>query len=200
MPSLTPSPAPSDTPAPPAVTRQLLAIPGSLRQGAFSTAVALSLPDLVTTGQTVDQAPPLHDIPLYNQDVFDAGLPAAVQALGEAVARADGLVFVTPEYNYSVPGVLKNAIDWLSRLKNKPLAGKPVALMSTSPGILGGARAQYHLRQVLVAVDARVMNLPEVMVGQVDRKVGGTPLRLTDPDARAHIQKQLQALDQFMTG
>ena len=125
-------------------------------------------------------------------------LPAPVEALGRGITDADGLVIVTPEYNYSVPGTLKNAIDWLSRLPSKPLSGKPVALMSSSTGALGGVRAQYHLRQILVAVDARVMNLPEVMIGQVDRKLGGEPPRLVDSASREHIQAQLQALQRFM--
>ena len=187
---------PSD--APPGAPVRLAVLTASLRRGAFSVAVAHTLPELVAAPLTVQFLPTLHDVPLYNQDVFDAGLPAPVEALGRGITDADGLVIVTPEYNYSVPGTLKNAIDWLSRLPSKPLSGKPVALMSSSTGALGGVRAQYHLRQILVAVDARVMNLPEVMIGQVDRKLGGEPPRLVDSASREHIQAQLQALQRFM--
>ena len=85
--------------------------------------------------------------------------------MAEKITAADGVIIVTPEYNYSVPGILKNALDWLSRLSPQPLAGKPVAIQTASPGLIGGARAQYHLRQSLVFLDALVLNKPEAMVG-----------------------------------
>ncbi len=108
------------------------------------------------------------------------------------------VVIVTPEYNYSVPGALKNALDWLSRLPGKPMGSRPVALQSASMGMLGGVRAQYHLRQVLVALDARVMNLPEVMIGQVQNKVDADAGRLVDGDSREHIRHQLDAFVRFI--
>ena len=120
--------------------------------------------------------------------------------MGEAIAAADGVVIVTPEYNYSVPGVLKNAIDWLSRLPNQPFAGKPVAIQSASPGALGGARAQYHLRQSLVFLDARVLNRPEVMVGGAYGKADMASGDLTDQATKDFIAGQLKAFADFVRG
>ncbi|WEK03897.1 MAG: NAD(P)H-dependent oxidoreductase [Candidatus Devosia phytovorans] len=91
--------------------------------------------------------------------------------MAEQVRRADGIAFVTPGYNYSVPGVLKNALDWISRVQPAPFAGKPVLIQTASIGSLGGARAQYHLRQILVFLDAYSMNKPEVMIGDAASKV-----------------------------
>ena len=117
--------------------------------------------------------------------------------MGEAIAKADGIIIVTPEYNYSIPGVLKNAIDWLSRLPNQPFAGKPTAIQSGSPGALGGARAQYQLRQSLVFLDASVLNKPEVMVSQIMTKVDATTMELTDQTTRDFIAGQLKAFATF---
>lgn len=170
---------------------------GSLRRASFNRMVAQTLPELAPAGMTLRPLPSIAELPLYNQDVFDDGIPAPVFALADAVAGVDALVIVTPEYNYSVPGGLKNAIDWLSRLRDKPLSAKPVALQSASMGLLGGVRAQYHLRQVLVAVNALVLNLPEVMIGNVDRKVDIAHGRLSDAESREHLSRQLQALLSF---
>jgi chromate reductase len=114
--------------------------------------------------------------------------------MAEQIRGADGVIIVTPEYNYSVPGALKNAIDWLSRLTPQPFAGKAVAIQTASPGLLGGARAQYHLRQSLVFLDAHVLNKPEVMVGQAAAKVNGDTLELSDTGTREFIATQLKAL------
>lgn len=104
------------------------------------------------------------------------GFPEPLLTMAERIKIADGATIVTPEYNYSVPGVLKNALDWVSRVSPQPFAGKPVAIQTASPGVLGGARAQYHLRQILVFLDAVVLNKPEVMIAQVATKVDATPL------------------------
>jgi chromate reductase len=117
--------------------------------------------------------------------------------MGEAIGKADGVIIVTPEYNYSVPGVLKNAIDWLSRLPTKPFAGKPVAIQSASPGIFGGVRAQHHLRQTLVFLDARALAQPEVTVTQAAAKFDGKTGELTDKTTREFIARQLQAFAAF---
>jgi chromate reductase len=137
------------------------------------------------------------DFPIYNADVETQGIPAAVAAMGEAIAKADGVIVVTPEYNYSIPGGLKNAIDWLSRLKPHPFLDKPVALESASPGMLGGARAQYHLRQTFVMLEARVFNKPEVFVGQANHKIDAKTGELTDPPTRDIIAKQLAGFAAF---
>jgi chromate reductase len=129
----------------------IVAICGSLRSGSYNAMLVRTLPLLAPDGMTISAAPSLADIPPYDADVQAEGFPASVVALGDIIARADGVIIVTPEYNYSMPGVLKNAIDWLSRLPEQPFKNKPVALQSASQGALGGARAQYHLRQVLDA-------------------------------------------------
>lgn len=116
--------------------------------------------------------------------------------MGEAIAKADGVIIVTPEYNYSVPGVLKNALDWLSRLPTHPVAGNPTAMQTGSPGLVGGARAQYHLRQILVFLDATVMNKPEVMISQIQTKVDATG-ELNDETTRSSIAGQLKAFAAF---
>ena len=175
-------------------TYQVAVILGSFRKGSYNRMVANTLPAVAPEGMTVALAPSVADWPIYNADMQAAGFPAAVLAMGEAVRSADAVVFVTPEYNYSVPGGLKNAIDWLSRLPDAPLAGKPVAIQSASMGILGGSRAQYHLRQILVALDARVLNKPEIMIGAVQHKVDEAQGVVTDADTRAFMGKQLVAL------
>lgn len=112
------------------------------------------------------------DWPLYNADIQAKGFPAPVTEASQAILAADGVVFASPEYNYSVAGPLKNAIDWLSRLTPQPFAGKPMATFGVSGGVLGTARAQYHLRQVMVFLDGRFVNKPEVMIGQGPSKFG----------------------------
>lgn len=114
--------------------------------------------------------------------------------MGKQINAADAIIIVTPEYNYSVPGVLKNALDWLSRLPDTPVAGKPVAIQTASPGTIGGARAQYQLRQMLVFLDGRVLNKPEVMIGQAAQKIDIATRRITDNATREFITKQLTAL------
>lgn len=167
---------------------------GSLRKGSYNRMVANTLAELAPAGMQVTLLPSVGDLPHYDADVQAAGFPAAVTALGNALAAADGVVIVTPEYNYSIPGVLKNAIDWISRLPEQPLAGKPLAIQSASMGGIGGARAQYHLRQTLVFLDAMVINKPEVMIGAVQDKVDATTGKLTDPSTREFVSRQLTAL------
>jgi chromate reductase len=170
---------------------------GSLRKASYNAAVARALPALAPGGVTTQPLGSIGEFPLYNADIQADGFPAPVLAMGEAIAKADGIIIVTPEYNYSLPGGLKNAIDWLSRLPAQPFAGKPVAIQSGSPGLIGGARAQYHLRQMLVFLDARVMNKPEVMVGQIMTKVDAATGELTDEATRTFIATQLEAFAAF---
>lgn len=146
---------------------KILGIAGSLRAKSSNRALLeAAARDLAPEGMTIELAD-LSGIPLYNDDVREAGLPDAVTTLCTLIAQADGVLIATPEYNYSIPGVLKNAIDWVSRFPDQPFDGKPVAIFGGSPGRIGTARAQYHLRQVFVFLDAVVMNKPEVMVGGV---------------------------------
>src|SRR5579871_5142794 len=125
----------------------VITICGSLRKGSFNAALQRALPALAPPGLAIKAAPPWASFPIYNADDQNAtGFPAAVNTLADAIRAADGVIFVTPEYNFSIPGGLKNAIDWVSRLPNQPFAGKPVALQSASPGPLGGGRVQYDMR------------------------------------------------------
>ncbi|MFT8808312.1 NADPH-dependent FMN reductase [Gluconobacter sp.] len=167
---------------------------GSLRKASFNAAVARALPELAPEGISVTPLGSIGDFPHYNADVQDSGFPAPVLAMAEQIRAADGVIIVTPEYNYSIPGSLKNAIDWLSRVSPQPLARKPVAIQTASPGMIGGARAQYHLRQSLVFLDAYVLNRPEVMIGQVAGKIDAQALTLTDTSTRTFITSQIAAL------
>lgn len=169
---------------------------GSVRSGSFNAALARALEPLSPDGVSIEILPSVAEMPIYDGDIEAAGIPGQVSSVGDKVRAADALVIVTPEYNYSVPGGLKNAIDWLSRLKPQPLKGKPTLIMSASPSTMGGARSQYHLRQVLVAVDADVMNVPEVMVAQAHTKIAdGT---LTDQGTRDFVAGQLAAFHAFV--
>ncbi len=170
---------------------------GSLRKASYHRAVAQTLPALAPNGVTIEPLGSIGDFPLYNADIQAEGFPAPVVAMGEAIAGADGVIIVTPEYNYSIPGGLKNAIDWLSRLPGAPFAGKPTAIQTGSPGLVGGARAQYHLRQTLVFLDAATMNKPEVMIAQIMTKVDLTGGGLTDEATRTFIAAQLTAFAAF---
>jgi len=166
----------------------------SLRKASFNAAVARALPELAPEGVTIEPLGSIGDFPIYDMDRQAEGIPAQVTEMADAIRAADGVVIVTPEYNYSVPGGLKNALDWLSRTTPQPFVGKPVAIQTASPGMIGGARCQYHLRQVLVFLDARTLNKPEIIIGQVSGKVDAETMTLTDPQTREFIGKQLEAL------
>src|SRR5262245_35767692 len=141
----------------------VLVICGSLRKGSYNAALARMLPGLAPGGLALRPAPSFADIPLYNFDIQAAsGFPASVTAWADAIRAADGLIIVSPEYNWSIPGGLKNAIDWVSRMKDQPFKDKPVALQSAAGGILGGSRMQYHLRQSLTSVHVILFGRPEV--------------------------------------
>ncbi|MCS1851893.1 NAD(P)H-dependent oxidoreductase [Escherichia coli] len=116
---------------------QVVTLLGSLRKGSFNGMVARTLPKIAPASMEINALPSIADIPLYDADVQqEDGFPATVEALAEQIRQADGVVIVTPEYNYSVPGGLKNAIDWLSRLPDQPLAGKPVLIQTSSMGVI----------------------------------------------------------------
>jgi chromate reductase, NAD(P)H dehydrogenase (quinone) len=174
----------------------ILGLSGSLRKASFNTALLRAAQALAPSGMSIT-AHSLADIPIYNDDVRLAGYPPSVQGLREAVSAADGVLFVTPEYNYSVPGVLKNAIDWVSRPPDQPFAGKPAAIMSASTGMIGGARAQYHLRQICVFVDMHPLNKPEVIVARAAEKFDAEH-RLIDEHTQKAVTAQLEALSRWV--
>lgn len=167
-------------------------ISGSLRTGSYNSAALRAAAGLVPAGVTVEIAD-ISAIPLYNDDVKVARIPDVVEALRSRIERADALLIVTPEYNYSIPGVLKNTIDWLSRTAKQPFNRKPAAIMGASQGLLGTARCQYHLRQVLMCLNTLVLNRPEVMIASAQTKFDAAG-QLTDQTTREHIAKLMQAL------
>ena len=142
---------------------KLVAFCGSLRKASFNRMALNAFIERLPAGTSAQ----INDIdwPLYNADIQAQGFPDKVQAAQKAMTEADGLVLVTPEYNYGPSGVLKNAIDWLSRMTPQPFAAKPIAMFGASGGVLGTARAQYQLRQIMVFLDGRPVNKPEVMIG-----------------------------------
>lgn len=177
----------------------LLSICGSLRHGSYNAAIERALPGLAPANAGIHAAPWLGDFPLYNMDVQqEAGFPEPAKHLGDLIRGAHGIIFVTPEYNYSLPGVLKNAIDWVSRLPEQPFRQKPVLIQSASTSLLGGVRAQYHLRQVMVFVEALPFNRPEVMVAQAQNKIDEATGELTDDATRDLIRTQLAAFAEFV--
>ena len=178
--------------------QKVLVICGSLRKASFNAALARALPALAPEGMKLITAPTIGTIPLYNADVQEAGFPAPVEELAAAIRAADGVLFVTPEYNWSMPGVLKNAIDWLSRMKEQPFKEKPVAIQSASQGPLGGARMQYHWRMSMTFVGAFIFGTPEVFVGLAQNKFAKDTLELTDQPTKDAIKAQLAAFSKFI--
>ena len=172
---------------------RVLGFAGSLRQASYNRMALAAAADVLPPAMTLETFD-LLPIPLYNGDVEDAGIPAPVQAFRQAITVADALLVATPEYNHSFPGALKNAFDWASRDPDPPLAGKPVAIMGVTPGGWGTARAQAHLRQVLVANDMRPLGKPDVMVAQAHKKFDDEG-RLTDEVTQRFIGEMMVALD-----
>jgi chromate reductase len=174
-------------------TLRVLGIAGSLRTASFNRALLRAAQELTPDGleiRTFDIAP----IPLYNADVEAKGDPEPVAALKTAIREADALLVVTPEYNYGMPGVLKNAIDWASRPPAQtPLRGKPAAIMGATPGQGGTIRAQMQLRQAFVFTQTIALLQPEVLVTKAHEKFDKDG-RLTDELTRGFVKKQLEAL------
>ncbi|MBM3486054.1 MAG: NAD(P)H-dependent oxidoreductase [Alphaproteobacteria bacterium] len=142
----------------------MLAICGSLRRNSYNRGLLRAAQKVKPEGVTIEEFD-LIDIPMFNPDAFDAtGFPKAVQDFRARIKAADAILIATPEYNYSLPGVLKNAIDWASRPPEQPFAKKPIAIMGATLGAWGTTRAQYHLRQVCVFLDMLPINKPEVLV------------------------------------
>lgn len=180
-------------------TLKVVTLLGSLRKGSFNGMVARILPSLAPAGMTISALPSIGEIPLYDADIeHEDGVPQYVQEIAQQIREADGVVIITPEYNYSIPGGLKNAIDWLSRIPEQPLSGKPVLLQSCSMGIFGGARCQYHLRQVLVFLNAMVMNKPEFMGSTIQNKVDQQKGEVIDQSTLDHLTSQLAAFGEYI--
>jgi chromate reductase, NAD(P)H dehydrogenase (quinone) len=177
----------------------VVSICGSLRKGSYNRLLMNALQGLAPAGLSIKEAPSFAELPHYNADIQNStGFPAAVETLAAAIRAADGVIFCTPEYNYSVPGALKNALDWVSRLKDQPFAGKPVALQSASPGPLGGARIQYEMRRIMVFLDALTLNKPEIFVGSCSTKFDDKTGELKDETTRGFVKQQLEAFAKYI--
>ena len=172
----------------------ILGISGSLRKASFNSASLRAASELLPPDMTLEIYNDLGNIPLFNDDIKVQGFPKIIEDLGRRIAVAHALLFVTPEYNYSVPGVLKNAIDWVSRLPEQPFNKKPVAMMGASTGMFGTVRAQLHLRHICVYVNMFPMNKPEVLITKAADKFDAQG-RLTDEPTREQIRKLLISLD-----
>ena len=159
----------------------VMAICGSLRKGSFNRMLMNATISLAPEGMAIKEGPPWASIPIYNFDDQQAGFPA----------------IVSPEYNWSVPGGLKNAVDWVSRMKEQPFKDKPVAVQSAAGGLLGGARAQLAWRQSLTSVDVAWFGRPEVIINFAAQKFdeGG---KLKDQTASDMIKAQLAAFETFI--
>ena len=178
---------------------KILTICGSLRKGSFNAMLVRALPALAPQGMTFTAAPPYHVMPHYNFDDQNAtGFPASVTSFADAIRGADGIIITSPEYNWTIPGTLKNAIDWVSRMKEQPFKDKPVALQSCSGALLGGSRMQYHLRQCLTSVDAVIFGRPEVIVTFAPQKFDETTGELKDQTTRDMVKLQLAAFGKFI--
>jgi chromate reductase len=179
---------------------RVLGLCGSLRKDSFNRWLLRAAGELMPAGMTMELFDGLQEVPPYDGDVEAAGFPPPVVRLQRAIREADALLVATPEYNYGVPGVLKNALDWASRPAGaSPLNGKPAAVMGASPAMTGTARAQLALRQSFVFTDTRVMSQPEIMVSRAPERfdAGG---RLVDEATRRFLGDFLTAFARWVEG
>ena len=177
-------------------TLDIVGLCGSLRRASLNHAALRLAGELMPAGMTLDIAD-WREAPVFDADVLAAGLPPPVAALRERIRRADGVVIASPEYNFSVPGGLKNAIDWISRGDDQPFAFKPVAILSASPGPVGGARMQYDLRKVMLFLNASVLVKPEVFIGNAASKFDAEG-RCTDAPTRKFVGDQMAAFERWI--
>ncbi|MEJ2738327.1 MAG: NAD(P)H-dependent oxidoreductase [Dehalococcoidia bacterium] len=171
---------------------KILSFAGSLRKGSYNKALLYAASESVPAGTNLEIFD-LNGIPLFNQDL-ESSFPEIVTGFKNKIRAADALLIATPEHNFSIPGVLKNAIDWASRPHgDNSFEGKPVAIMSASTGMLGGSRAQYHLRQSFVFLDMYPINKPEIFVSFASKKFDSEG-RLTDSKTSELIAELLVSL------
>jgi chromate reductase, NAD(P)H dehydrogenase (quinone) len=174
---------------------KILGFAGSLRKDSYNKSLLRSAAQLLPSNTTLEIFD-LSDIPPFNQDL-ETNMPPKVKEFKTKIRESDALLIATPEYNYSVPGVLKNAIDYASRpYGDNPFDDKPVAIMSASVGMLGGARAQYHLRQMFVFLNMHPINVPEVIVTFASDKFDSEG-NLLDEDTKRFLTQLLQNLSNW---
>lgn len=179
-------------------TVNILGFAGSLRQGSYNKALLRAAGELLPPGASIEIFD-IEGIPPFNQDL-EASPPQRVKEFKSRIRASSAVLIATPEYNFSMPGVLKNALDWASRPHgDSAWPGKPLAIMSASTGMLGGSRAQYHLRQTLLFLDVRAVTKPEVFVTFAGQKFDETG-RLTDGATRAVVADLLKALVNLASG
>jgi chromate reductase len=174
----------------------VLGISGSLRKASYNTALLHAAADLMPEGMLLDIFD-LSSLPMFNQD-FEKPFPETVVSLRDKLAQADALLIASPEYNSSITGALKNAIDWASRSPQPPLQGKPVAIMGASTGNFGTLRAQLHLRQILTHVGALPLGKPEVLVARAAQAFDADG-KLVDETARGFLRDLLVALAKWQS-
>ena len=174
---------------------KVLGICGSLRKASLNMVALRACHELLPQGMTL-QITSIADIPMFNQDVLDAGMPEPVKRLRGEITAADGVLLASPEYNFSVSGPLKNAIDWGSRAPNQVFQDKPVAMFSCTPGPHGGARVQYDLRRILSQLWAYPLPRPEVFIGNAPSKFADG--RLTDETTRKFLTELLAGLKDWI--
>lgn len=175
---------------------KVLGICGSLRAKSTNRYALRAASEVMPEGMQLTVAN-YDAIPLFNQDVQDKGMPASVLQLAAEIRAADGLLFASPEYNFSVSGVLKNAIDWLSRLPEQPFKDKPAAILSATAGPLGGGRHQYELRKILGCLEAVVLPKPEVFIGMSGTKFDAEGA-MTDAAGRKVLTDQMAAFARWI--
>lgn len=172
---------------------QILGISGSLRKGSYNTSLLRTASELLPDSISI-QIFDLSPLPLYNDDLAKDNLPSAVNDFRSSIKRSGGILIASPEYNYSITGVLKNALDWASTdTLGNLLTGKPTAIMGASPSVFGTARGQLHLRQVLIAADANVIQRPEIYVRRAQTMIDEHG-NLINEHAREKIQSLLATL------
>ena len=174
---------------------KLLGICGSLRKASLNMAALRACSELLPAGMTL-QIASIDGLPMINQDVLDAGMPDPVRRIREQIAAADGLLISSPEYNFSVPAPLKNVIDWGSRAPNQVFQDKPIAIFSTAPGPVGGARMQYDLRKILVQLWGHVLPRPEVFIANAAPKFQDG--RLVDETSRKFLSELLAGFREWI--
>lgn len=175
---------------------KILGLCGSLRRDSINRQLMRTAAEALGPGIQFDAAD-WRDIPPFDGDLFELGFPEPVQRLRQQIRDADGVLIVSPEYNFSVPGVFKNVLDWVSRGNDQPFAHKPVALLSATPGPTGGARVQYDMRRILLFMNAMVLQKPEVFVGHAAAKFDAQG-RCQDEVTRGFVTAQMRAFEQWI--
>jgi chromate reductase len=175
----------------------ILAISGSLRSGSYNTALLRHMKETAAASMNMEIITP-KGLPLYDgDDEANSGIPTAVEEVVAKIRRVQGILISTPEYNFSIPGGLKNLTDWVSRVKQQPFKNKPLGVVGASDGMVGTARSQYHLRQNLQALSAVTMPRPEVFVTVSKTKFDGTG-RLIDQTTKESVAKWLEAFETWV--